>query len=86
MTTTANFVRDKIRATVNDPATAETLSEEYHRRERALRRYRLLQTYNRENVELIDVGEKPVEAITPSGIRAHGNRASNRCLGNRDWL
>ena len=30
------------------------------------------QTYNRENVELIDVSEKPIEAITPSGIRAHG--------------
>ena len=69
----ANFVRDKIRATVNDPATAETLCpKNIIGAKRLCVDIDYFQTYNRENVELIDVSEKPVEAITPSGIRAHG--------------
>ena len=69
----ANFVCDKIRATVNDPATAETLCpKNIIGAKRLCVDIDYFQTYNRENVELIDVSEKPVEAITPSGIRAHG--------------
>ncbi|MED6309057.1 MAG: NAD(P)/FAD-dependent oxidoreductase, partial [Pseudomonadota bacterium] len=69
----ANFVRDKIRATVNDPATAETLCpKNIIGAKRLCVEIDYFQTYNRENVELIDVSEKPIEAITPSGIRAHG--------------
>ena len=69
----ANFVRNKIRATVNDPATAETLCpKNIIGAKRLCVDIDYFQTYNRENVELIDVSEKPIEAITPSGIRAHG--------------
>ena len=69
----ANFVRNKIRTTVNDPATAETLCpKNIIGAKRLCVDIDYFQTYNRENVELIDVSQKPIEAITPSGIRAHG--------------
>ncbi|MEC8200411.1 MAG: NAD(P)/FAD-dependent oxidoreductase, partial [Pseudomonadota bacterium] len=56
----ANFVRDKIRATVNDPATAETLCpKNIIGAKRLCVDIDYFQTYNRENVELIDVSEKP---------------------------
>jgi cyclohexanone monooxygenase len=70
----ADFVRAKIRGIVRDPATAALLSPRqpigckrlcvdsggYH------------DTFNRDNVSLVDVEAEPIEAITPGGLRAGG--------------
>jgi cyclohexanone monooxygenase len=66
----AEFVRGKIRQAVHDPATAALLSphqpigckrmcvaDDYY------------ETFNRPNVHLVDVSERPIEAITPGGLR-----------------
>ena len=67
----ARFVRDKIRAKVEDPEVAETLVDiEY-----PLGARRLIvdidyfETYNRDNVTLVDVGAAPITEITPRGLR-----------------
>lgn len=70
----AEFVRDKIRETVRDPATAALLSPH-----QAIGCKRLCvadgyyETFNRSNVRLVDVSEQPIEAITPTGLRAGGH-------------
>jgi cyclohexanone monooxygenase len=71
--TAAEFVRDKIRATVRDPALAERLSP---RQRIGCKRLCLdsgyYETFNRDNVELVDVKEAPIEGATPQGLRAGG--------------
>ena len=69
----AEFVKNKIREIVSDPETAELLcptniigckrlcvDTDYYA------------TYNRSNVQLIDVSSKPIERITPQGILHDG--------------
>jgi cyclohexanone monooxygenase len=69
--TAAEFFRDKIRATVRDPRVAETLAP----RDYPLGTKRLCvdtsyyDTFNRENVTLVNLRETPIEAITPRGLR-----------------
>jgi cyclohexanone monooxygenase len=69
--TAAEFVRGKIRATVRDPKLAELLSPRY-----IIGCKRLCvdtgywETFNRDNVTLVDVRQAPIEAITPAGVRA----------------
>jgi len=71
--TAAEFVRQKIRQTVQDPVVAEALLPTY-----TIGCKRLAvdsgyyETYNRPNVTLVDISESPIEKITPSGIRALG--------------
>src|SRR6266404_1116148 len=70
---TRDAVRGKIREIVHDPEVAEMLSPR-----NVIGCKRLCvdtgywATYNRPNVTLIDVSDKPIEAITPAGIRARG--------------
>jgi cation diffusion facilitator CzcD-associated flavoprotein CzcO len=68
--TAANFIRDKIRQIVKDPATAATLSNIDH--PYAAKRPPIdsdyFETFNRDNVSLVDVRRAPIEAITPTGI------------------
>ena len=65
----ASYVRDKIRATVGDPATAALLEPDY-----AIGCKRLCvdtgyyEMFNRDNVSLVDVSKTPIEAITPDGV------------------
>jgi cyclohexanone monooxygenase len=67
----AEFVRDKIRQVVKDPQLAERLTP----RDYPLGTKRLVldtdyhATFNRPNVELVDLREEPIERITPEGIR-----------------
>jgi cyclohexanone monooxygenase len=72
--TAADFVRGKIRAMVDDPAKAELLAPTSHpigtKRICVDTDYYL--TYNRANVDLIDVRDAPIEAVTPDGLRAGG--------------
>jgi len=69
--TAAEFVRAKIRATVADPDTAEALCPQDY----PLGTKRLCigtdyyETFNRENVDLVDLRATPIERIVPEGVR-----------------
>ena len=69
--TAVTFIRDKIRAIVKDPETAAKLSDFDH--PYASKRPPIdtdyFETFNRDNVELVDVRATPIERITPLGIR-----------------
>ncbi len=68
--TTAEFVRGKIRSIVKDPKVAELLCPAHTIAcKRAILDSEYFETYNRSNVELVDIQAAPIEAITPSGIR-----------------
>jgi cation diffusion facilitator CzcD-associated flavoprotein CzcO len=68
--TLADFVRGKIRETVRDPKTAEKLMPKYYLgTKRQLLDNGYYETYNRDNVTLIDLREDPIEKITATGIR-----------------
>ncbi len=69
--TAAEFVRDRIREKVKDPATAEKLSPYDHPlgTKRICVDTDYYETFNQENVSLVDVRESPIEEITPNGLR-----------------
>jgi len=69
-----DFVRDKIRAAVQDPATAEALCPKDHPfgTKRPCLDTGYYETYNRPNVRLVDLKRTPIEAITASGIDVGG--------------
>jgi cation diffusion facilitator CzcD-associated flavoprotein CzcO len=71
--TAADFVRAKIRDIVRDPEVAQKLSpRNIIGAKRLCIDTGYYATFNRPNVTLIDVGEVPLEQITPEGVRAHG--------------
>ena len=65
------FIRSKIRETVEDPATAELLCPKNHpyasKRPPVGNGY--YEAYNRPNVHLVDVKSAPIEEILPDGLR-----------------
>lgn len=64
------FARSKIAALVKDPAVARALSpRHYIGTKRTCVDTGYFQTYNRDNVELVDLRTHPLEAATPTGIR-----------------
>lgn len=67
----ADFVRGKIRKIVSDPATAELLCPTDHpiAGKRPPLGHHYYETFNRENVRLIDVSSTPISRITPAGIQ-----------------
>jgi cyclohexanone monooxygenase len=67
----SEFVREKIRAIVRDPATAELLCPDDHPigSKRLCLDTNYYGTYNRDNVSLVDIRRSPIESITPDGIR-----------------
>ena len=69
--TASEFVRRKIRATVKDPKTAELLCPNDHPigTKRLILDTDYYETYNRDNVTLVDVRRKPIKEITPTGLR-----------------
>ncbi|WP_421988368.1 flavin-containing monooxygenase [Roseococcus sp.] len=69
--TAADFVRGQIRATVKDPAVAELLCPHNHPigTKRICVDTEYYETFNRENVSLVDVRSAPIEAVTPEGLR-----------------
>ena len=72
--TAADFFRAKIRAVVRDPAVSDLLCPTSY----PLGTKRLCvdtdyyETFNRDNVTLVDVRARPIEAITPKGVRTGG--------------
>jgi cation diffusion facilitator CzcD-associated flavoprotein CzcO len=69
--TAAEFVRRKIREVVKDPAVAEALCPRDHPlgTKRICIDTNYYETFNRENVTLVDIRTSPIEAITPTGLR-----------------
>jgi len=69
--TAVAFLKDKIRTIVKDPATAEKLAEIDH--PYAAKRPPIdtdyFETFNRDNVALVDIRADPIERITPQGIK-----------------
>jgi cation diffusion facilitator CzcD-associated flavoprotein CzcO/acetyl esterase/lipase len=67
----ADYIRERIRERVKDPATAELLSPTDHPygSKRPPFETDYYEVYNRTNVHLVDVRKAPIEAITPNGIR-----------------
>ena len=68
--TAAEFVRAKIRATVHDPAVAETLSPHDYPigTKRLCADTDYYETFNRDNVTLVDVRKAPITRITAGGL------------------
>jgi cation diffusion facilitator CzcD-associated flavoprotein CzcO len=69
--TASDFIRAKIRSIVKDPETAEKLVPKDHpfASKRPPIDTNYFETYNRDNVSLVDVKATPIEAITPTGLR-----------------
>jgi cyclohexanone monooxygenase len=67
----ADFVRSKIAETVKDPKTAEQLTPQGYPifAKRICLDTEYFETFNRDNVALIDVKSDPIVEITPVGIR-----------------
>jgi len=72
--TAADFVREKIRATVKDPKTAELLAPKNHPigTKRICVDSHYFETYNLPNVSLIDVSKAPIERLTTNGLVTGG--------------
>jgi cation diffusion facilitator CzcD-associated flavoprotein CzcO len=67
--TLADFVRDKIREVVRDPATAEKLlPHHFVMTKRPILENGYFETYNRDNVTLVDLREDPIERFTPTSV------------------
>ncbi len=69
--TAAEFVRARIRSIVRDPATAALLAPTSHPigTKRICVDTGYFETFNRENVALVDLQAAPIEAVTPGGLR-----------------
>ena len=69
--TAAEFVRNKIRSIVRDPKVAELLMPRDHPigTKRLCLDNGYFETFNRDNVTLVDVRSDPIAEITPSGLR-----------------
>jgi cyclohexanone monooxygenase len=67
----ADFVRSKIAETVHNPEVARMLMPHDHPigSKRICVDTEYFETYNRENVTLVDVRTSPIEEITPTGLR-----------------
>ncbi|MUM29646.1 NAD(P)/FAD-dependent oxidoreductase [Mycolicibacterium sp. CBMA 295] len=64
------FARGKIREIVGDPRTAERLCPQHHiGTKRTCTDIGYFETYNRDNVELVDVRSDPIEKLTATGIQ-----------------
>ena len=69
--TASEFIRKKIREIVANPAVADKLVPTDHpfASKRPLIDTDYFDTYNRDNVTLVDIREAPIEEITPTGVR-----------------
>jgi len=69
--TASEFVRRKIRATVKDPKTADLLCPHDHPigTKRLILDTDYYETYNRDNVTLVDIRSRPIKEIIPTGLR-----------------
>ncbi|KXX56284.1 flavin-containing monooxygenase [Rhodococcus sp. LB1] len=68
--TASEFIHDKIREIVEDPATAELLVPRYHPlgAKRSVFGTDYYETYNRPNVSLVSLRDEPIETLTANAI------------------
>lgn len=64
-----DFIRRKIYQIVNDPEKARKLIPNERFARRPISNDGYYETFNRENVSIVDLKETPIEEITPDGIR-----------------
>ncbi|MDJ0847320.1 MAG: NAD(P)/FAD-dependent oxidoreductase [Myxococcota bacterium] len=65
----ADFVRDKIREIVRDPETADKLMPDHFvMTKRPILDGGYFETFNRDNVTLVDLREDPIERFTPTSV------------------
>jgi len=77
----AEFIRNKIRAIVKDPATAaKLLPKQVVGCKRLCLATNYYATFNRPNVKLVDVSETPVVRITPTGLEVGNEAYAFDCL------
>ena len=71
----SNFIRAKIRETVKDPVVAEALLpyDHYFGVKRPCVGLHYYETYNRDNVKLVDIRNKNIDEITLTGIQIGDN-------------
>jgi len=69
--TASDFARKKIRQKVNDPEVADLLTPTTHPigTKRLILDTNYYETYNRDNVTLVDIKSAPIEEITRTGLR-----------------
>ena len=69
----ADFVREKIREVVQDPETAEALIPDDHPigAKRICVDIGYYETFNRDNVTLVNLRKAPIEALVPDGVRTN---------------
>lgn len=67
----SEYVANRIRQRVEDPEVAERLIPKDHGfgMQRLPLETRYFEAYNRENVQLVDISETPIEEVTPAGIK-----------------
>ncbi|MCH2172420.1 NAD(P)/FAD-dependent oxidoreductase [Myxococcota bacterium] len=66
----ADFIRDKIRGIVRDPETADKLMPEFFvMTKRPILDNGYFETFNRDNVTLVDLREDPIECFTATSVR-----------------
>jgi cation diffusion facilitator CzcD-associated flavoprotein CzcO len=67
----SEWVRERIKERVDDPETAEKLTPRDHPfgTKRVPLESNYYEAFNRDNVELVDVRESPIEEITPTSLR-----------------
>lgn len=70
------LVKEKIREIVRDPQTADLLSPKGYPfgSKRLVLEIGYYETYNRDNVALVDVGADPIVEIVPTGVRLRSGR------------
>ena len=70
----SEYIRDRIRDTVKDQQTAQDLlpTDYPYGTKRPCIDTNYYETFNRDNVALVDLTETPIERVTPSGVRTAG--------------
>jgi len=73
--TASEFIRNKIRAIVDDPEVAELLApKQLFLCKRLCVGTDYYDTYNRDNVTLVDISEVGIDRITPKGVAVDGDK------------
>ncbi|WP_103383040.1 flavin-containing monooxygenase [Pseudonocardia dioxanivorans] len=80
--TASDFIRNKIREIVKDPEVAERLLPKDHgfATKRPPIDTEYFETYNRDNVTLVDVRATPIQEITPTGMRTSEHEYPLDCI------
>ena len=79
--TIADFVRNKIRGIVKDPDLAEKLCPDFvYASKRPVLDTNYFETFNRDNVTLVDIRDQGIERFTATGIRANGTDYDVDCV------